>query len=93
MKNFSLGIDIGGTFVDVILFDWDTGELFLEKDLTTPDNPSEGVLTAIQKLNISLESAEVIVHGTTLGLNAIIERRGAKPGRRPGSCSKVLRKF
>ena len=80
MKNFSLGIDIGGTFVDVILFDWDTGELFLEKDLTTPDNPSEGVLAAIQKLNISLESAEVIVHGTTLGLNAIIERRGANPG-------------
>tara|TARA_B100000902_G_scaffold392003_1_gene443652 strand:+ start:12184 stop:14226 length:2043 start_codon:yes stop_codon:yes gene_type:complete len=80
MRNFSLGIDIGGTFVDVILFDWDTGELFLEKDLTTPENPSDGVLAAMRKLDIGLESAEVIVHGTTLGLNAIIERRGAKPG-------------
>lgn len=80
MKKYSLGIDIGGTFVDAILFNRETGETRLEKALTTPENSSTGVLNAIEKLEISLSDVETIVHGTTLGLNAIIERRGAKTG-------------
>ncbi len=80
MKNYSLGIDIGGTFVDAILFNRDTGETRLEKALTTPENSSAGVLHALAKLEIELSDVEMIVHGTTLGLNAIIERRGAKTG-------------
>ncbi|MFT5131859.1 MAG: N-methylhydantoinase A [Gammaproteobacteria bacterium] len=80
MKKYSLGIDIGGTFVDAILFNRETGETRLEKAMTTPENSSTGVLNAIEKLEISLSDVETIVHGTTLGLNAIIERRGAKTG-------------
>ncbi|MBT7953459.1 MAG: hydantoinase/oxoprolinase family protein [Gammaproteobacteria bacterium] len=80
MKKYSLGIDIGGTFVDAILFNRETGETRLEKAMTTPENSSTGVLNAIEKLEISLSNVETIVHGTTLGLNAIIERRGAKTG-------------
>ena len=80
MKKYSLGIDIGGTFVDAILFNRETGTTRLEKALTTPENPSTGVLSAIAKLEIELSDVEIIVHGTTLGLNAIIERRGAKTG-------------
>ena len=80
MGKYSIGVDIGGTFVDAILFDGETGETRLEKDVTTPKNLSTGVLNAIDKLEIALGDVGVIVHGTTLGLNAIIERRGAKTG-------------
>ena len=80
MRKYSLGIDIGGTFVDAIVFDRQTGDTRLEKALTTPENPSTGVLRAIDKLAIDLGDVETIVHGTTLGLNAVIERRGAKTG-------------
>jgi len=80
MKKYNLGIDIGGTFVDAILFNQESGETRLEKALTTPENSSTGVLNAIEKLDINLADVETIVHGTTLGLNAIIERRGARVG-------------
>lgn len=80
MKKYSLGIDIGGTFVDAILLDRETGETRLEKALTTPRKSADGVLDAIAKLEIDLADVETIVHGTTLALNAVIERRGAKTG-------------
>lgn len=80
MKGLRIGIDIGGTFVDAILFDQNTGAIRLEKALTTPQNPSIGVFAAIDKLAVDLADVEVVVHGTTLGLNAIIERRGAATG-------------
>ncbi len=80
MGGYSLGIDIGGTFVDAILFDGETGETRLEKSPTIPQSTSSGVLNAIDKLGIDLGDVDTIVHGTTLGLNAIIERRGARVG-------------
>ena len=80
MATYSLGIDIGGTFVDAILFDGDTGETRLEKAPTVPQNPSSGVLHAVDKLGIDLGEVGTIVHGTTLGLNAVLERRGARVG-------------
>ena len=80
MRQYNLGIDIGGTFVDAILFNGETGETRLEKAPTVPHNPSTGVLHAVDKLGINLSEVETIVHGTTLGLNAILERRGARVG-------------
>lgn len=80
MGSYNLGIDIGGTFVDAILFDGDTGETRLEKAPTVPQNPSSGVLHAVDKLGIDLAEVSTIVHGTTLGLNAVLERRGARVG-------------
>ena len=77
---YSLGIDIGGTFVDAILFNGETGETRLEKAPSIPQSPSSGVLNAIAKLGIDLSEVETVVHGTTLGLNAILERRGARVG-------------
>ena len=77
---YSLGIDIGGTFVDAILFNGETGETRLEKAPSVPQNPSSGVMHAVDKLGINLSEVGTIVHGTTLGLNAILERRGAKVG-------------
>lgn len=75
-----LGIDIGGTFVDAILLDDASGEIRLEKALTTPGDPALGVLEAIARLDVDLGRVSVVVHGTTLGLNAILERRGARTG-------------
>ena len=80
MGSYNLGIDIGGTFVDAILFDGETGETSLEKAPSVPQNPSSGVLHAVDKLGIDLGEVGTIVHGTTLGLNAVLERRGARVG-------------
>lgn len=80
MSGLRLGIDIGGTFVDAILYDAGTGSISLAKASTTPADPTQGVLDAIEKLDVDLSDIQLIVHGTTLGLNAVIERRGAKVG-------------
>ncbi len=75
-----LAVDIGGTFVDAIVFNPQTGALRLEKDFTTPDDASRGVLSAIERLDVSLSDVETFVHGTTLGLNTVLERKGAPTG-------------
>lgn len=80
MKRFRVAVDIGGTFVDSILFDSETGTTRLAKASTTPDEPVRGVLAALDRLGVSLNDTELFVHGTTLGLNAVIERRGVETG-------------
>lgn len=75
-----LAVDIGGTFVDAIAFDKDSGEMQLKKAATTEENPTQGVLAAIEKLDLDLETVETFVHGTTLGINAFLEREGATTG-------------
>ena len=75
-----LAVDIGGTFVDAIVFDTETGALRLEKEFNTPDDASRGVMNAIDRLDMSLDEAETFVHGTTLGLNTVLERKGAPTG-------------
>ncbi len=80
MKRYRVAVDIGGTFVDSILFDSETGTTRLAKASTTPDEPVRGVLAALDRLGVSLSDTELFVHGTTLGLNAVIERRGVETG-------------
>ncbi|MGW5413702.1 hydantoinase/oxoprolinase family protein [Actinomadura geliboluensis] len=75
-----LAVDIGGTFVDAIAYDEVTGELRLHKAPTTPDAPAQGVIDAVGGLAGRLDDVEAFVHGTTLGLNAILQRRGADVG-------------
>ena len=81
-SRYRLGCDIGGTFTDFILLDQDTGRFEIEKVLTTPDDPSEAVDDGIGVL-IAREpgfpgACENIIHGTTLVINAVIERKGAR---------------
>ncbi|MCZ6592488.1 MAG: hydantoinase/oxoprolinase family protein [Alphaproteobacteria bacterium] len=78
--SYRLAVDIGGTFVDAIVFNPETGALRLEKDFTTPDDASRGVLSAIERLEVRLAEVETFVHGTTLGLNTVLERTGAPTG-------------
>lgn len=80
-EQFRVGVDIGGTFTDLALYDQGSGRLWKEKVLTTPDDPSEGVLTGIDLLlgRAGVEPGDVgiVIHGTTLVANALIERKGA----------------
>ncbi|WP_435181305.1 hydantoinase/oxoprolinase family protein [Halorussus sp. AFM4] len=75
-----LAVDIGGTFVDAISFDSSTGEISLEKASTTQEDPKEGVLDAVGKVDLNLADSRAFTHGTTLGLNALLEREGATTG-------------
>ncbi len=75
-----LAVDIGGTFVDAIEMNWDTGEVEFRKAATTPGHPTQGVLNAVEHLQTPLPLCDFLIHGTTLGLNAILERKGAVTG-------------
>ncbi|MEE8173639.1 MAG: hydantoinase/oxoprolinase family protein, partial [Alphaproteobacteria bacterium] len=82
--SYRLGVDIGGTFTDFALFDEARGEMFIHKQLTTPDDPSRAVLAGCKHLlarkHVDIADLESIAHGTTLVANAVIERRGACTG-------------
>lgn len=74
------GVDIGGTFTDLIIVDDETGAFAVGKTLTTPRSPSEAIETVladvIQQEGTAAREIEEIIHGTTLITNAIIERKG-----------------
>lgn len=75
-----LAVDIGGTFVDAIAFDEMTGRISLFKAATTPEAPARGVVEAVAGVQRDLSEVTAFAHGTTLGLNAILQRRGAEVG-------------
>ena len=79
-RRHRLAVDIGGTFVDAIAYDEQSGQITVRKSPTTPAAPADGVITATRATGASLEEASVYTHGTTLGLNAILERRGSVTG-------------
>lgn len=77
-----IGVDIGGTFTDLVMLDPQSGRLCNEKVLTTPDDPSRGVLTGItsilEKNGVAPGRVTSVIHGTTLVANALIERKGVR---------------
>ncbi|MFT5172650.1 MAG: N-methylhydantoinase A, partial [Gammaproteobacteria bacterium] len=77
-----MGCDIGGTFTDFVIFDDESGTLWIEKCLTTPADPAQGVLQGVAALAKIipdfLAATTQIFHGTTLVINAVLERKGAK---------------
>ena len=80
-NSYRVGIDIGGTFTDLVLIDDATGEQAIGKVLTTPEDPSEAVEEGLRGLlereGVEAAQLKTIIHGTTLVTNALIERRGA----------------
>lgn len=72
-----VGVDIGGTFTDAVAIAAD-GREYTAKALSTPGNLAAGVLASVAGLGIDLRNVEAFVHGTTVGLNAFLERRGAR---------------
>lgn len=81
MSKIKIGIDIGGTFTDLVVLD-EEGNRFYGKTLTTYPDPSNGFLNGldqvITKYGFSYKDIDSIVHGTTLVVNALIERKGVK---------------
>lgn len=80
----NLGVDVGGTFTDVIVFNEATNELTIDKVLSTPANPSEGVLQGIEeattKANTSVDELDLLFHGTTVVTNMLLEETGSRVG-------------
>lgn len=80
----SLGIDIGGTFTDLVIHDPRTGRAVIWKESTTPDDPARGALEGtrrvLEKAGARPQEIGRVVHATTLFTNALIERKGAKTG-------------
>jgi N-methylhydantoinase A len=74
------GIDVGGTFTDLVLCDPATGRLRVAKTPTTPENQAFGVLAALDANGADLAAVDLIVHGTTTTTNAVLERRLARTG-------------
>ncbi|MBV9329834.1 MAG: hydantoinase/oxoprolinase family protein, partial [Chloroflexi bacterium] len=80
-RRYRAGVDIGGTFTDLILIDDSTGEMTVGKVLTTPGDPSSAVADvlseALSRTGASPGAVRHVIHGTTLVTNAVIERKGA----------------
>lgn len=70
-------VDVGGTFTDVVLID-DEGRLTFGKVPTTPENPAKGVFAALERVDAPLGRVSAFTHGSTLGLNALLTRTGAR---------------
>lgn len=75
-----VAIDVGGTFTDVVTFNSANEGLRFDKVPTTPSDPQQGVINGFAAAEVSLDAISYFIHGTTLGLNALLTRRGAKTG-------------
>ena len=81
---YRLGVDVGGTFTDLLLVDESSGETFMAKVPSTPDDSSIGVLNGINRIceqsSVDMRKVARVMHGTTVATNAILTRKGAKVG-------------
>jgi len=84
MDNYSVAVDVGGTFTDVVLCNLDTNKQSVFKTPSTPDDPSAGFLTGLQQIlevnGIKPAQVKHIFHGTTIATNAILENKGSRVG-------------
>src|SRR5207247_1141771 len=73
-----LSADVGGTFTDIAAFDQRTGELRLGKTLTTAERLADGITTGVAKAGATFRGSQLFLHGTTIAINTILERTGAR---------------
>jgi N-methylhydantoinase A len=76
--NVRLAADIGGTFTDIAMFDDKSGRLTFGKALSTPDRLVDGISNGVEKAGSDYASANLFLHGSTVAINTILERKGAK---------------
>jgi 5-oxoprolinase (ATP-hydrolysing) len=79
-RNKRLGIDVGGTYTDVVLLETETKRMRSIKVPSTPRDFSLGILRGIDAIGVDLPTVEYIVHGATVGVNTIIQKKGARTG-------------
>ncbi len=81
---YLIGVDVGGTFTDIVFADTDSGRSLIHKVPTTADDPARGVIAGIVELcndhRLSREAIDHVLHGTTIGTNAVLEHKGAVTG-------------
>ena len=81
---YRLGVDVGGTFTDLFLVDDDRARQWRVKTPSTPRDPSDGVLTGVERIcaeaGIAPGDLRNLVHGTTVATNAVLESKGARVG-------------
>ena len=81
---YRLGVDVGGTFTDLLLFDNETGDFWRHKTPSTPHDSSEGVLAGVAAITgeagVEASEIEFFLHGTTVATNAVLEGKGARVG-------------
>ena len=81
---FRLGVDVGGTFTDLLLVDESSGQTYMAKVLSTPEDSSIGVLNGIDRIcdesDVDAKQVNQVMHGTTVATNAVLTRKGAKVG-------------
>ena len=75
-----IGIDIGGTFTDLVALDEATGAVVDTKALSTPQDLLQGILRCVDQAGARLEDCRLAIHGTTIGINALLEGKGARTG-------------
>jgi N-methylhydantoinase A len=77
-----IGVDVGGTFTDLVFYDDESGEIRAAKEPTTPAAPEDGVVRAVRDAvpDDLIRHTRYFLHGTTVGLNALLERKGAVVG-------------
>jgi len=83
LGKYRVTVDTGGTFSDFVCFDEDTGAISITKLPATPDDPSRAILNGIETLladGIRADDIAFFCHGTTVGTNALLERKGARTG-------------
>ena len=84
MDNYSVAVDVGGTFTDVVLCNLDTNQQSVFKTPSTPDDPSAGFLTGLRQIlevnGVKPAQVKHIFHGTTIATNAILENKGSRGG-------------
>lgn len=74
-----IAVDIGGTFTDLVAVD-EEGQVYRSKSLTTPDNLASGIQDCLRAAKIQVSGATFFVHGSTIAINAVLERKGARTG-------------
>ena len=74
-----IAVDIGGTFTDLVAVD-DQGQVYRSKSLTTPDDLARGIGDCLSDAKIDVAGANFFVHGSTVTINAVLERKGARTG-------------
>lgn len=79
-STLAIGVDVGGTFTDLVVHDPATNRLRIRKVPTTPEDQSRGFLDALEQAQAPLRQVDSLVHGSTIGTNAVLERKGVRCG-------------
>ena len=75
-----IAVDIGGTFTDIVYIDESTMQIVVDKTRSTPWDIGQAVIDAIKKIKVDMSEVDLFIHGTTAGINTIVQKKGSKIG-------------